>query len=260
MPRRAARAISRASIAPTLPGRLTRWRSWWRTSRPARRRKSWHPAPDDRLFNEHQHDSVGGDTRRLLDHATAGRRRIAALLLAEHLGRRAPPVLLTTTDGIIEDATAWALSKDGKTFYYCTNAGDIDRRHIWAVPTAGGTPAADHDRRRHRERAGRRSRRQADRGAQRRREAAAVRRHLAVAATPATRAAAQKVIYPTLGPDFPIGGDGRADQRHAQGGGRRRVPQPAVPAEGHQAGREAAGADLRARRAGSGRCCSASTT
>ena len=50
------------------------------------------------------------------------------------------PIRLTTTDGIIEDATSLALSKDGKTLYYCTNATDIERRHIWAVPTAGGTP------------------------------------------------------------------------------------------------------------------------
>ena len=50
------------------------------------------------------------------------------------------PVNLTTTDGLIEDATSVALSPDGKTLYYCTNAGDIERRHIWAVPTAGGAP------------------------------------------------------------------------------------------------------------------------
>jgi dipeptidyl-peptidase-4 len=50
------------------------------------------------------------------------------------------PVRLTTTDGIIEDATSISISSDGKTFFYCTNAGDIERRHIWAVPTAGGTP------------------------------------------------------------------------------------------------------------------------
>jgi dipeptidyl aminopeptidase/acylaminoacyl peptidase len=31
-------------------------------------------------------------------------------------------------------------SRDGKTMYYCTNAKDIEKRHIWAVPTAGGTP------------------------------------------------------------------------------------------------------------------------
>ena len=50
------------------------------------------------------------------------------------------PVQLTTTVGIIEDQTAAALSKDGKTLYYCTNTDDIDRRHIWSVPTSGGTP------------------------------------------------------------------------------------------------------------------------
>jgi dipeptidyl-peptidase 4 len=53
----------------------------------------------------------------------------------------ARPVLLTTTDGLIEDQTSIALSSDGKTFYYCTNAKDIERRHIWAVPAGGGTPA-----------------------------------------------------------------------------------------------------------------------
>jgi dipeptidyl-peptidase-4 len=53
----------------------------------------------------------------------------------------ARPVLLTTTDGLIENQTSIAVSADGKTFYYCTNAKDIERRHIWAVPTGGGTPA-----------------------------------------------------------------------------------------------------------------------
>ena len=52
----------------------------------------------------------------------------------------AQAVRLTTTDGLIEDATSAAISADGKTLYYCTNANDIERRHIWAVPVAGGTP------------------------------------------------------------------------------------------------------------------------
>jgi dipeptidyl-peptidase-4 len=52
----------------------------------------------------------------------------------------ARPVLLTTTDGLIENQTSIALSVDEKTFYYCTNAKDIERRHIWAVPVTGGTP------------------------------------------------------------------------------------------------------------------------
>ncbi len=52
----------------------------------------------------------------------------------------ARPILLTTTDGLIENQTSVALSVDTKTFYYCTNAKDIERRHIWAVPVTGGTP------------------------------------------------------------------------------------------------------------------------
>lgn len=35
-----------------------------------------------------------------------------------------------------------SLSFDGKTVVYSSNQGDIDRRHIWKAPTAGGAPAA----------------------------------------------------------------------------------------------------------------------
>jgi len=52
----------------------------------------------------------------------------------------ARPELLTTTDGLIENPGSVAVSADGKTFFYCTNAKDIERRHIWAVPAGGGTP------------------------------------------------------------------------------------------------------------------------
>ena len=44
---------------------------------------------------------------------------------------------ITTTNGLIEDATMAQVSKDGKTLYYATNAEDIEKRHIWAVPTDG---------------------------------------------------------------------------------------------------------------------------
>lgn len=55
-------------------------------------------------------------------------------------GTTSRPILLTTTDGLIEDATSATLSPDGKTLYYCTNANDIERRDIWAVPVGGGAP------------------------------------------------------------------------------------------------------------------------
>ncbi|MHB1311796.1 MAG: S9 family peptidase [Gemmatimonadaceae bacterium] len=50
------------------------------------------------------------------------------------------PVLLTSTDGLIEGAGSAALSADGKTLFYATNAKDIERRHIWSVPVGGGAP------------------------------------------------------------------------------------------------------------------------
>jgi dipeptidyl aminopeptidase/acylaminoacyl peptidase len=45
------------------------------------------------------------------------------------------PVDLTPGQGMVEQA---GFSSDGKLLYYCTNIGDIDRRHLWKVPTAGG--------------------------------------------------------------------------------------------------------------------------
>ena len=61
-------------------------------------------------------------------------------------GSISAPVLLTSTDGLINDGVAdrtfvtTAVSPDGRTFYYSTNATDIEKRHIWSVPVSGGTP------------------------------------------------------------------------------------------------------------------------
>ena len=51
-------------------------------------------------------------------------------------GAATAPVVLTPGDGMVETA---ALSSDGAFLFYGTNAGDIDRRHVWKVPTSGGT-------------------------------------------------------------------------------------------------------------------------
>ena len=45
------------------------------------------------------------------------------------------PVTLTPGDGAVEHT---AMSADGALLFYTTNAGDIERRHLWKVPTAGG--------------------------------------------------------------------------------------------------------------------------
>jgi dipeptidyl-peptidase 4 len=51
----------------------------------------------------------------------------------------ARPLELTPGEGAVEQT---ALSADGRFLFYSTNAGDIERRHIWKVPTAGGTAEA----------------------------------------------------------------------------------------------------------------------
>ncbi len=120
-------------------------------------REVWHAQPNDPMMSGAQNLRLAGDyiVFRFLPGGGRGGRGGAAA--AEGQPAAAPdewdryyslniastdtrPVLLTTTDGLIEDATSIALSRDGKTFYYCTNAKDIEHRHIWEVPVAGGTP------------------------------------------------------------------------------------------------------------------------
>ncbi len=137
----------------------------------------WHPGPDEKVFT-----SIPANLQHAGDNLIFGFQpqgdeweRYYSLSLA---GGSAASVQLTTTDGLIENATSASLSKDGKIFYYCTNAGDIDRRHIWAVPASGGTPkqitTGDGI-----ENAGAACLRQADRSAQRRRQATVVGRIMA---------------------------------------------------------------------------------
>ena len=42
---------------------------------------------------------------------------------------------LTPGEGAVEQTS---VSPDGRFLFYATNAGDIERRHVWKVPTAGG--------------------------------------------------------------------------------------------------------------------------
>ena len=48
-----------------------------------------------------------------------------------------PPISLTPQVGQIE---SFSFSADGRYLYYGTNATDIERRHLWRVPTGGGAP------------------------------------------------------------------------------------------------------------------------
>ena len=113
------------------------------------------------------------------------------------------PTQMTTTSGLIEDAANVCLSADGKTLFYSTNAEDIDRRHIWAVPTVGGTPPA---------------RVTLGDGIENTPVALASGKFIAVLSAAATRpqsvaiwpaapaapADTERILYPTLGADFPM--------------------------------------------------------
>jgi len=48
------------------------------------------------------------------------------------------PKLLTVGNCEVEQ---WSLTPDKKTVLFNSNCGDVDRRHLWAVPVAGGNPA-----------------------------------------------------------------------------------------------------------------------
>jgi dipeptidyl aminopeptidase/acylaminoacyl peptidase len=101
-------------------------------------REFWHNEPNDRLYSGIPNIRWAGESVIFpLVVPNDEWDRYYAINIA---GTNAAPVQLTTTNGLIEDATSVSLSPDGKTLYYCTNANDIERRHIWAVPTSGGTP------------------------------------------------------------------------------------------------------------------------
>jgi dipeptidyl aminopeptidase/acylaminoacyl peptidase len=104
----------------------------------------WHNQANDRRFNSVAAITWAGDN--VVFSANVPNDEWDRYFSVGFSNPAAEPVLLTTTDGLINDGVAdrtfvtTAISRDGKTFYYCTNAKDIEKRHIWAVPTSGGTP------------------------------------------------------------------------------------------------------------------------
>jgi dipeptidyl aminopeptidase/acylaminoacyl peptidase len=94
-------------------------------------REFWHNAPEDLEFASINSIQWAGDVV-LFSRETEKWNRYYAVPLA---GGATAPVLLPTGEGMVENI---GLSSDGKYLYFCTNAEDIDRRHIWRVLTAGG--------------------------------------------------------------------------------------------------------------------------
>jgi len=94
-------------------------------------REFWHNQPDDRAFPNISAIEWAGD-HVVFQAEPEEWIRYYSVGVA---GGAAAPVVLTPGDGMVENV---ALSKDGRTLFYCSNAGDIDRRHVWRVPAAGG--------------------------------------------------------------------------------------------------------------------------
>jgi dipeptidyl aminopeptidase/acylaminoacyl peptidase len=96
----------------------------------------WHNAPDDMTFGAVNAIQWAGDAVLL----TAEPGEWLRFYAVKVDGRTAEPLAITPNDGFIESAAFTSLSGDGRTLFYCNNLGDIERRHVWKVPTSGGEP------------------------------------------------------------------------------------------------------------------------
>jgi dipeptidyl aminopeptidase/acylaminoacyl peptidase len=94
-------------------------------------REFWHSQPDDRAFSSISGIAWAGDHVIFQAEPEEWVRYYSVRVD----GGTAAPVALTPGEGMVE---SMSLAKDGRSLFYCTNAGDIDRRHVWNVPTAGG--------------------------------------------------------------------------------------------------------------------------
>lgn len=100
-------------------------------------KETWHNAPRDTLFTSLNNMVWAGDN--IVFPVTVPRDDWERYFTLPVSG--GTPTMLTTTNGLIEDATSISFSRDGgKTLFYSTNFDDIERRHIWMVPTSGGAP------------------------------------------------------------------------------------------------------------------------
>jgi dipeptidyl-peptidase 4 len=94
----------------------------------------WHNAADDKVFGNITSIQWAGD-RLIFASEPEEWIRYYSVPASASANSAATPVALTPGEGMVENT---GLSADGQTLFYCTNAGDIDRRHVWKVPTTGG--------------------------------------------------------------------------------------------------------------------------
>jgi dipeptidyl-peptidase 4 len=94
-------------------------------------REFWRNEPNDRVFPNVSGIRWAGESA-IFQHEPEEWVRYYAVAID---GSTPRPLELTPGEGAVETV---GVSADGRTLFYATNVGDIDRRHIWSVPTSGG--------------------------------------------------------------------------------------------------------------------------
>jgi dipeptidyl-peptidase 4 len=106
---------------------------WVADSATGEGKEFWHNQKDDKDFNAINTIQWAGADRVIFE---AEPQEWARWYSVSVSNSQPIPSMLTPGEGAVEQT---ALSADGRFLFYATNAGDIERRHVWKVPTAGGS-------------------------------------------------------------------------------------------------------------------------
>jgi dipeptidyl aminopeptidase/acylaminoacyl peptidase len=121
---------------PLIPVRPKPWSLWIADAVTGVGRQIWHSGEkmDDSLpeLTEDVSFNTGAGGRVVFASERDGRNHLYSIAAGG-----GPATLLTPGDFDVEDIT---LSADKASVLYSSNQDDIDRRHLWRVPIAGGTP------------------------------------------------------------------------------------------------------------------------
>jgi dipeptidyl aminopeptidase/acylaminoacyl peptidase len=154
-------------------------------------REVWHSEPNGKTFQSIQRIAWAGKSLIFQQEPEEWIRYYA--VSAE--GGTTAPIELSPGAGALETA---GLSPDGETLFYASNVDDIDRRHLWKAPTSGGMA----------------TRITRGEGIEMSPAPIASGRQVAALTASGTRPLSvalidvadgrERVLYPTLGPDFPL--------------------------------------------------------
>ncbi|HLZ39603.1 MAG TPA: prolyl oligopeptidase family serine peptidase [Candidatus Sulfotelmatobacter sp.] len=120
---------------PLIPVRPRPWSLWVADAATGKAQLLWRSGDkmDDSLPGLTEDGSLkfAADGRVVFASEQDGRNHLYSITMGSS------PVLLTPGDFDVEDVL---LSADQKSIVYSSNQDDVDRRHLWRVPVAGGTP------------------------------------------------------------------------------------------------------------------------